>query len=236
MEGPAMSSYVLMKILESSPERYDRGIRMLDRGRIDSVYEAIADVAARPGARVLDIGCGTGNVSLACAARGARVTGIDINAGMLEVARAKPAPALGSVEFMQAGAAEIEDNFEAATFDSVVSCLAFSEMSADERAYALRSARRVLVPDGRLVIADEAVPRSRPRRLAKRLRRLPSVVVTWALTQTTTRALPDPAGLVRGAGFEHVKASNRFGGDLTMVSACRPTESESGDIRKADHA
>jgi len=185
-----MSSYVLMKILESSPERYDRGIRMLGRGRIDSVYEAIADVAARPSARVLDIGCGTGNVTLACAARGADVIGIDVNGGMLEVARGKPLPSHGSVDFVEAGAAEIEDHFQAASFDSVVSCLAFSEMSADERVYALRSARRVLVPRGRLVIADETAPRSRTRRAAKRLRRLPSVVATWLLTQTTTRALP----------------------------------------------
>jgi len=231
-----MSSYVLMKILESSPERYDRGIRMLDRGRIDSMYEAIADAAARPGARVLDIGCGTGNVSLACAARGARVIGIDINAGMLEVARTKPPPELGSVEFLQAGAAEIEDHFPPASFDSVVSCLAFSEMSADERVYALRSARRVLSPNGRLVIADETIPRSQARRVVKRLRRLPSVVATWVLTQTTTRALPDPVGLVRDAGFEDVKVGNRFGGDLTMVSACRPTEAGSEDMKEADRA
>jgi len=231
-----MSSYVLMKILESSPERYDRGIRMLDRGCIDSVYEAIADVAARPGARVLDIGCGTGNVSLTCAARGADVVGIDINAGMLEVARGKPSPSFGSVDFVEAGAAEIEDHFQAASFDSVVSCLAFSEMSADERVYALRSARRVLVPGGRLVIADETAPRNRTRRAAKRLRRLPSVVATWLLTQTTTRALPDPAGLVRNAGFDHVEVSNRFGRDLTMVSACRSAYASAGDTDGNDHA
>jgi len=231
-----MSSYVLMKILESSPERYDRGIRMLDKGCINSVYEAIADVAARPGARVLDIGCGTGNVSLACAAHGADVIGIDINAGMLEVARDKPSPPVGSVDFVEAGAAEIEDHFQAASFDSVVSCLAFSEMSADERIYALRSVRRVLVSGGRLVLADETAPPSRTRRATKRLRRLPSVVATWLLTQTTTRALPDPAGLVCGAGFEHVEVSSRFGRDLMMVSACRPADAPAGDTSGSDHA
>lgn len=231
-----MSSYVLMKILESSPERYDRGIRMLDRGRVDSAYEAIADLAATPEARVLDIGCGTGNVSLACAARGANATGIDINAGMLEVARSKPPPIIGSVDFVQASAAEIEDHFQPATFDSVVSCLAFSEMSADERAYALRSARRVLIPGGTIVIADEVAPGSRARRMAKRVRRLPSVVITWVLTQTTTRSLPDPAGLVRDAGFEHVKVRNRFGGDLIVVSARRPAEPGSDDSVGADRA
>ena len=62
-----------MKILESAPERYDRGISMLTRGRIGEVYERIAQSVAAPGKRILDIGCGTGGVSFACAARGAMV-------------------------------------------------------------------------------------------------------------------------------------------------------------------
>ncbi len=66
-----MSSFVWMKFLESAPERYDLGIRMLTGGRIAEAYERIAALAAAPGKRILDIGCGTGGVSLACAARGA---------------------------------------------------------------------------------------------------------------------------------------------------------------------
>ena len=61
-----MSSFVWMKLLESAPERYDRGIRMLTRGRIGEVYERIAQLVAAPGKRVLDIGCDTGGVALAC--------------------------------------------------------------------------------------------------------------------------------------------------------------------------
>ena len=97
-----MSSFVWMKVLESAPERYDRGIRMLSGGRIEEAYDRIAKLIAAPGKRILDIGCGTGGVTLACAARGAAVTGIDIDAGMLEVARKKPVPASGSVEFLEA--------------------------------------------------------------------------------------------------------------------------------------
>ena len=72
-----MSTYVLMKVLESTPERYDRGIRILSGGAIDRVYEEIARRAAAPGRRVLDLGCGTGGVTLTCAARGAAVVGIE---------------------------------------------------------------------------------------------------------------------------------------------------------------
>jgi demethylmenaquinone methyltransferase/2-methoxy-6-polyprenyl-1,4-benzoquinol methylase len=75
-----MSSFVWMKIPESGPKRYDRGIRMLSRGRIEEVvYERIAMMVAAPGKRILDIGYGTGGVSVACAARGTTVTAIDIN-------------------------------------------------------------------------------------------------------------------------------------------------------------
>ncbi len=70
-----------MKVLESTPERYDRGIRLLSRGRIDDVCRRVAALASGPGRRVLDIGCGTGAVSLACAALGVRVIAIDSNAG-----------------------------------------------------------------------------------------------------------------------------------------------------------
>jgi hypothetical protein len=38
-----------MRVLESAPERYDRGIRLLSRGRIAAVYARIAALAAAPG-------------------------------------------------------------------------------------------------------------------------------------------------------------------------------------------
>ena len=38
-----MSSFVWMKVLESAPERYDRGIRMLSGGHIEEVYQRIAE-------------------------------------------------------------------------------------------------------------------------------------------------------------------------------------------------
>lgn len=218
-----VSSYVLMKLLESTPERYDRGIRLLSRGRIDEVYRAVAEAACAPGARALDLGCGTGNLALACAARGARVTAIDIDAGMLEVARRKPVPegAGGSVDWIQLGGAEIEDRFAPESFDAAVSCLCLSEMSPEERAYSLRALLGRLRPGGRLALADEVSPLGAAARLLKRVRRLPLEALTWLLTQTSTRALDDPAGLVTAAGFVDV-AERRFDAiDMALVTARR---------------
>jgi ubiquinone/menaquinone biosynthesis C-methylase UbiE len=212
-----MSSFVWMKILESAPQRYDRGIRMLSRGRIENVYRHIASLVAAPGKRILDIGCGTGGVSLACAARGATATGIDIEAGMLEVARNKPVPAGGSVEFLELAAVEIEDRFAERSLDAVVSCLAMSEMSPDEQDYALRAAYSRLVPGGVIVIADETVPKGRLQRLAYWLRRLPLAAATYLLTQTTTRPVRNLCHRVRAAGFCSIEAERMWSGSFVIV-------------------
>jgi ubiquinone/menaquinone biosynthesis C-methylase UbiE len=212
-----MSSFVWMKVLESAPERYDSGIRMLSCGRIDEIYARIAALVAGPGERIFDIGCGTGGVSLACAARGAAVTGIDTNAGMLEVARNKRVPAAGSVVFLELGAAEIEDRFAARSFDAVVSCLAMSEMSSAEQDYALRAAYACLVPRGMIVIADETVPQSSLSRPAYWLRRLPIATAAHLLTQTTTRPVRDLCQRVRAAGFSSVEAERMWSGSFLVV-------------------
>lgn len=216
-----MSSFVWMKVLESAPERYDRGIRMLSRGRIDEVYERIAAIVATPGKRVLDIGCGTGGVSLACAARGATVTGIDIDAGMLEVARSKPIPAAGNAMFLELGAAEIEDRFAERSLDAVVACLTMSELSPQEQDYVLRIAYSRLVWGGVIVIADETVPEPTFPRLIYNLGRLPLIVLTYLLTQTTTRPVFGIAKRVQAAGFADVKEKRLWRETFVIVQGVK---------------
>jgi ubiquinone/menaquinone biosynthesis C-methylase UbiE len=218
-----MSSYVFMKILESAPRRYDRGIRMLSCGRIDEIYRRVAREVAAPDRRILDVGCGTGGLSLACAERGAAVVGIDVNAGMLEVARSKTvrAGSTGSVEWIELGAVEIEDRFPEAVFDAVVSCLVFSELEPDEQSYVLRSVQQRLKPGGKLVIADEVLSATFSSRLWHRLWRWPLALTTYALTQATTHPVRHLAERVRGAGFAEVKETRLSFGTFAIVSAKR---------------
>jgi ubiquinone/menaquinone biosynthesis C-methylase UbiE len=61
-----MSTYVLMKIFEVFPRRYDKGIRLLTFGKLDKVYDRLVS-PIKKGDRVLDIGCGTGAISLRAA-------------------------------------------------------------------------------------------------------------------------------------------------------------------------
>ncbi len=216
-----MSSFVWMKVLESTPERYDRGINLLSRGRIGEVYQRIADIAAAPGMKLLDVGCGTGAVALACASRGADVTAIDIDAGMLEIARNKEIPRRANIQWKQASAAEIEDLFDEHSLDAIVSCLAFSELSEDEQDYALGVARTRLRPGGTLVIADE-VDLKGARGALHRAVRLPLAAATYVLTQTTTRPVHGLARRVREAGFEDVREERRWGGAFAIVRGKAP--------------
>ena len=106
--------------------------------------------AARIGAgqRVLDVACGTGVLARAVADRvGPRgaVVGLDINAGMLAVARRK-APA---IEWRQGAAEDLP--YADASFDAVVS--QFGLMFFQDRARAIRQMIRVLRPGGRLAVA-----------------------------------------------------------------------------------
>lgn len=106
---------------------------------------------AAPTARVLDVGCGTGIVTLraALAVPDGRILGVDLSDGMLQTARTKVArAALTRVTFqkMDAEALQLEDR----SFDVVLSLFALAHFP--DPLSALREMRRVLVPGGRLVL------------------------------------------------------------------------------------
>jgi ubiquinone/menaquinone biosynthesis C-methylase UbiE len=109
----------------------------------------LADAAAiGRGDRVLDVGCGTGVVAREAVRRiGAegRVTGLDLNPRMLEVAR-RVAP---EIEWRQGDAADLP--FEDGAFDVVIS--QFALMFFPDAVSALREMSRVLAARGRLAVA-----------------------------------------------------------------------------------
>jgi ubiquinone/menaquinone biosynthesis C-methylase UbiE len=103
------------------------------------------------GERVLDVACGTGVVTRIAAKRvGAtgRVVGVDLNPGMIAVARSIPAPIGASIEWFERTALDLR--LEAASFD-VVLCQQGLQFFPD-RAIALQEMRRVLDHGGRLAL------------------------------------------------------------------------------------
>ena len=197
-----MSTYVLMKILESAPSRYDRGIRILTLGRLDSAYNRLAS-RIEEGQKVLDIGCGTGALTLRAAANGASVKGIDVNPQMLEIAqkRADELEFAGTVELCEMGVAELGTE-EADSYDVVMSGLCFSELTENEVVYALKQVGRILKPGGTVLIADETRPGNILKRALHWLLRCPLVIITYLLTQTTTHAIRDLPDRVAEVGLK----------------------------------
>jgi demethylmenaquinone methyltransferase / 2-methoxy-6-polyprenyl-1,4-benzoquinol methylase len=108
-------------------------------------------VAVKPGERVLDACCGTGDLAIGARARGAHVTGLDFSERMLERARTKGP----QIEWVQGDALALP--FEDATFDAATVGFGIRNVADLERG--LRELRRVLRPGGRLGILEITTPR-----------------------------------------------------------------------------
>lgn len=105
------------------------------------------------GQRVLDVCCGTGNLTAMLAAAGCQVVGVDGSPTMLSHAQRKRIPA----EFQRIDATRLPFSRE---FDAAVISIALHEMPPHARERVWASMRRAVRPQGRLIALDFAVPRS----------------------------------------------------------------------------
>jgi ubiquinone/menaquinone biosynthesis C-methylase UbiE len=200
--GVEMSTYVLMKLLESAPSRYDKGIHLLTLGALPKIYDQLVN-CVKEGTQALDIGCGTGALTIRAIQRGALVKGIDINPEMLKIAQGK-VDAMDLSERVildEMGVAEL-DAEESESYDIVMSGLCFSELTEDEQLYALKEIKRILKPGGHFLLADEIKPQGFFKRLIYWIIKMPLVVITYLVSQTITHALNEIIGEIERAGLE----------------------------------
>lgn len=116
----------------------------------ESFYARLAEHGwAKPGARALDLGTGTGALALGLARRGLRVVGLDPAAALLEVARGRASRAGLDTQFVEASAEST--SMDSASFDLVTAGQCWWWFNEDA---VLNEARRVLVRGGRLLIAN----------------------------------------------------------------------------------
>jgi ubiquinone/menaquinone biosynthesis C-methylase UbiE len=208
-----------MKVLESVPERYDAGIRILTLGKLEKAYDRLAS-HIKSGQKVLDIGCGTGALTLRAAQKGANVKGIDVNLQMLEIAqkRANEMNVIQNVEFCEMGVAELDEE-KSENYDVVMSGLCFSELSGHELVYTLKEIRRILKPGGMLLVADEAKPNRLLKKIFNWLVKFPLVIITYILTQTTTKAVKNLPERTERTGFTIESArSNKMGNFIELIA------------------
>lgn len=155
--GADRARYVRTMFASIAP-RYDLMNTLMTGGRHHAWRRLAARSAVLPRDRVVDVGCGTGDLSFACAEAGAStVLGVDFAAPMVERARAKageraaaPGAATAAVSFAVADATALP------LADGAVDawCSAFVVRNIPDVDAALAEAFRVLRPFGRLAILD----------------------------------------------------------------------------------
>ncbi len=139
----------MRRLFATIADRYDFITVLLSYGQDRRWKRQLADLAAvQPGERALDLACGTGDIAAAVAARGARVTGLDITFRMIELARARPGPPHAT--WIVADILAIP--FRSETFNLVTTGYGLRNVADLDRA--LDEIARVLRPGGRLLSLD----------------------------------------------------------------------------------
>ena len=166
---------------------------------------AVAAVNALPGTRVLEVGVGTG-LALPHYARGKRITGIDLSAEMLALARTRVRDCgLSNVDALHEVDAE-ETGFEPATFDIAVAMFVASVVP-HPRAL-LDEMRRVVRPGGHLLFVNHFAAERGPRWWAERALAPASRKLGWHPDFSREALLP-PEDMAR-AQFDSVPPLGLF--------------------------
>jgi demethylmenaquinone methyltransferase/2-methoxy-6-polyprenyl-1,4-benzoquinol methylase/phosphoethanolamine N-methyltransferase len=193
---------------------YDLSVKLLLLGQDRSLRRRTVELAGvRPGEAVLDVGCGTGDLTLLAGQRAGpegKAVGIDPAPEMIEVARRKAAAGAAAVVF-QSGAVEALP-FPDGSFDVVLSSLMMHHLPPDLKRRGLAEIRRVLrEPDpasgksgGRLVVVDMRRPTGMLSHMALHL--------MWH--GGLRHGVQDLAPLMQAAGFTHIETGNVWLGIL----------------------
>jgi demethylmenaquinone methyltransferase / 2-methoxy-6-polyprenyl-1,4-benzoquinol methylase len=198
---------------------YDAMNRTMTAGLDRRWRRLTAETVVRPGDRVLDACCGTGDLAVAAARAGGTVTGLDFSERMLERARRK-APEL---EWVRGDLLALP--FGEAAFDAAT--VGFGVRNVEDLQRALRELRRVLRPGGRLGILEITRPRG-PLAFFYRVwfdgvvpligKLLPGGSA-YTYLPASVRRFPGPeelAGLMRDAGFGDVGFRLLAGGIVAL--------------------
>jgi demethylmenaquinone methyltransferase / 2-methoxy-6-polyprenyl-1,4-benzoquinol methylase len=187
---------------------YDVMNRVMTAGLDQRWRRLTAAAVVHPGDRVLDACCGTGDLAVAAAREGGRVTGLDFSERMLERARRK-APALEWVEGDLLALPFADGSFAAAT-------VGFGIRNVDDLERGLAELRRVLRPGGRLGILEITQPRGALRpfyrlwfdRIVPLLGRVLPGGSAYTYLPASVRRFPGPDELARmleDKGFSDVR-------------------------------
>jgi len=186
----------------TAPENYERFfVPAIGRPVAEDL---IAAANLQPGEGVLDVACGTGVVArlaLAAVAPSGKVTGLDVNPGMLAVAQ-KKTPQETEIEWCEASAESMP--LQDGAFDVVLCQMGLQFVP--NKLGALREMQRVLAPDGRVLIS---VPGPTPPLFAIMAdglaRHIGPEAASFAQVVFSFHDEDELAGLLKSAGFRDIK-------------------------------
>jgi len=221
-EGGQLAADEVRGMFDRIAPVYDAMNRTMTAG-LDRRWRRItAELVVKPGDEVLDACCGTGDLAIAAARRGGRVTGLDFSEPMLERARRK-APDLTWVRGDVLAMPFPDGGFDAAT-------VGFGVRNVEDLPAALAELRRILRPGGRLGILEI----TRPRGLLAPFYRLWFDAVVpllgkvlpggraYTYLPASVRRFPGPeelAELIEGAGLRDVRVRLFAGGIVALHTA-----------------
>jgi ubiquinone/menaquinone biosynthesis C-methylase UbiE len=156
----------------------------------------------QPGQRVLDLGCGTGTLTLMLkqAVSGADVTGLDGDPEVLAIARAKSEQAHVKIKWDEGLAYALP--YPDQSFDVVLSSLVVHHLTGGDKVRAFREVHRVLRPAGGFHIVDFGRPFSPFTNL--------QAVVMKNLEQAADNFAGRILPMLQEAGFESVSEVEKF--------------------------
>lgn len=131
---------------------------------LESVISAVLDqAAAEPGCVAVDLGCGSGQLSVPLARLGAHVTAVDISPKMIDMVRARAAEE--HLDQLTAQVAPVERlSIPAQSVDLVVTNYALHHLHDGDKQAVVRAAAGWLRPGGRLVVGDMMFGRGATKR------------------------------------------------------------------------
>ncbi|MDY7087418.1 MAG: methyltransferase domain-containing protein [Actinomycetota bacterium] len=198
----------VLRAWEKSAPGYDKQIAFLEKIWFSGGRQWLG---ARAQGRVLEVAIGTG-LNLAHYPPGTTVTGLELSPAMLAIARQRAA-GLGRDVDLHTGDAQALP-FPDESFDTVVCAL--SLCAIPDPPAAIGQMKRVLAPDGRLLLVDHIGSSWPPIRAAQWL--LERLTIRAAGEHFTRRQLP----LVRAAGFDIVEVERLKAGTVERLHARKP--------------
>jgi len=196
---------------------YDGFANIMTLGHIRRLRALTVDAALlKPGEKVLDVGCGTGGVTIPAKLRvgdKGSAAGIDPAPEMIAVAQKKAARAKLDVDF-RVGVIESLP-YPDASFDVVTSSLMMHHLPKDLQVKGLVEIRRVLKPGGRLLIADMI-------RVSASLHDRLFGILTLHGGQGQRFGIKELPELVTSAGFENVQQLDERFLTIGFVRSLKP--------------